>query len=146
MLKDQFDKPRIDSSRTTSGVNSSPHLIEALHFSRSLVNGAALPNSSSSRYDEEMHGLEDLQFHRCHPDTGRARLRSWSLRLENIWRLQSGTANGSCERSTSEAAAVGESKELVRQSTRRRLAARGFSAFCGVVLGPAPQRRRWAGS
>ncbi len=76
-LKDQFDKPRIESSRDYVRRELVAALDRGTALLPVLVNGAPLPNSSSSRYDEELHGLEDLQFHQLSP-------RHWESEVEEL--------------------------------------------------------------
>jgi hypothetical protein len=75
-LKDQSDTPRIASPRDyvrrelVSGLDRGTALLPV------LVNGATLPDGSS-RFDQELYGLEDLQFHQLSP-------RHWETDVEEL--------------------------------------------------------------
>jgi len=75
-LKDQFDKPRIDSERDYVRRELVAALDRGIPLLPVLVNGASFPDSSS-RYDQELYGLEDLQFHELSP-------RHWEPDVEEL--------------------------------------------------------------
>lgn len=75
-LKDKSDAPRIDNSRDYVRRELVATLDRGTTLLPVLVNGAALPDLSS-KYDQELYGLEDLQFHSLSP-------RHWEAEVEEL--------------------------------------------------------------
>lgn len=75
-LKDKWEKPRISNDRDYVRRELVAALDRGTALLPVLVNGAALPDSSS-QYDAELYGLEDLQFHQLSP-------RHWEAEVEEL--------------------------------------------------------------
>jgi len=75
-LKDGSDRPRIANSRDYVRRELVAALDRGTALVPILVNGAGVPDTTSA-FDQELHGLQDLQFHQLTP-------RHWEAEVEEL--------------------------------------------------------------